>query len=91
MAFVQSEGTFNINSIVRVWCLTPLSTRNLFFTKLVGLSQWCLKPISKIFLLYHGGQFYWWRKLEHPEKTLPHNVVSSTPRLSGAQTHKVSI
>ena len=25
--------------------------------------------ISKTFQLYRGGQFYWWKKLEYPEKT----------------------
>jgi len=56
-----------------------------------------LTPLSTIFQLYCGGQFYWWRKPEYPEKTtdLPQvtdklTVLSSAPRLSGIRTHNVS-
>ena len=31
----------------------------------LGLGLGCLTALLSIFLLYHDGEFYWWRKLEN--------------------------
>jgi hypothetical protein len=33
-------------------------------------------PLSTIFQLYRGGQFYWWKKLEYLQKI---NELQNTP------------
>ena len=85
-----------------LWCFEVWNKmQHNWITYCIGLGWWCSMPLSTIFRVYSGCQFYWCRKLEYSQKTSDLRQVTDKVyhimlyrvylTMSGIQTHNFSV
>jgi hypothetical protein len=71
LILLGTEHVGNVQQVSQFYLLlSPIQINhigrdNVCIFYIYGLGLWCLTPLSTIFQLYRGGQYYLWRK---PEK-----------------------
>ena len=66
-----------------------LSLLEILLENVWGLGLWCIMPLSTIFQLYHGHQFYWWKKSGVPRENI--NLPQVTHKLYHLMLYQVHL